>query len=431
MSGRSPVGGDVGVRSEPLLQTLEGHDLEVARGHSGCQDVLQQARVEDVGLDGSSAAGEKLVQRLRVRDGERAAGPIESDEALENPFHWLVGDLGAHAVGEGHQRLPAVGQEGEAEGVRAEEREGSARFQAHGLVGRRRARLFDLGRERVELELGEESLQLGRIRRLELQELRLERNGQIRRNGGQAFREERRLAVLSQAFAGFALDLAGLRQEIVEVSVLGDPLSRRDLAHARHAGDVVGGVAHQRQNIHHLRWGDAEEFLDAGFVQEPLSARVVDAHAGAHQLQHVLVGRHDDGVVAPAGRLGGERSDHVVRLVARHFEDRNPVRLADLPHERDLGGQIDLHLFAVGLVGLVGLVAQRLLGTIESNGERVGLVLAEHLLEHHHEAVDGVGWLSGGRGKTRNRVIRAVNVRHCVDQVERGTGFRHGNRDSK
>ena len=239
------------------------------------------------------------------------------------------------------------------------------------------------------------------VRRRELEGLGVERHGQVRADHGQTLREERRLLVLAQALANLALDRVRLREQMVEVAVLQDPFLRRDLAHAGHPGDVVGGVPHQGQHVGDLPRGDAEEVANSRLIQEPFAARVVDAHVRGDQLQHVLVGRHDDGVVAPAHGLDRDGSDDVVGLVTGLLQDRNPVGFARPLDEGDLALQVLFHLGPVGLVRFVGLVADGLSRQVEGGRDGVGLVLAQHLLQHRQEAVNGVGGLARGGRKAR------------------------------
>ena len=55
-------------------------------------------------------------------------------------------------------------------------------------------------------------------------------------------------------------------------------------------------------------------------------------------------------------------------------------------------------------------------------------MLADHLAEHRHETVDGVGRTAGGGREALDRVVRPVDVRHRVDEIERGAGRGHRSR---
>ena len=61
-----------------------------------------------------------------------------------------------------------------------------------------------------------------------------------------------------------------------------------------HAGDVVAGVADEREHVDHLRRLHAELLDDAvGVEPGAVLARVVDADAVVHELKEVLVDRDD------------------------------------------------------------------------------------------------------------------------------------------
>ncbi len=100
---------------------------------------------------------------------------------------------------------------------------------------------------------------------------------------------EQRLAV------ALLLDRPARREQRVERPVRDDQLARALLADARHALDVVDGVAHQRQHVDDLIGPRrrTSRFTPVGVVPGALVARVVDADAVADQLEEVLVARDD------------------------------------------------------------------------------------------------------------------------------------------
>ena len=87
------------------------------------------------------------------------------------------------------------------------------------------------------------------------------------------------------------------------VSVLADELRGGLLAHARHARDVVRGVALERLVVDHLVGPQAVPLPDPRRVVDD---RVLDARARRHQpgvvgdeLEHVEVDRHDRRLESP------------------------------------------------------------------------------------------------------------------------------------
>jgi len=218
---------------------------------------------------------------------------------------------------------------------RPRRREGPAGFEAIDReIGRHGGVALDLGRERVELEPDEQVLQAPVIGLGAAERRGVEIDRKVDRDLHELTRQLRVFPVRPQALADLPFDLVGALEERREAPVLSDPLLRRDRADTRYARNVVDAVAHQGEHIGHLPGRNAEERRDAGVVEEDLLAGVEHADAVAgDELQHVLVGGHDDDVVARDVGLLRERADHVVGLEAGQLEDGDPVRgqsLADL-----------------------------------------------------------------------------------------------------
>ena len=72
---------------------------------------------------------------------------------------------------------------------------------------------------------------------------------------------------------------------------------------ARHARDVVGGVADQRLHLDDLRWRHAEALHHLVLADHLVLHGVVHAHARADELHEVLVGGDDGHVGAGFQRL--------------------------------------------------------------------------------------------------------------------------------
>ena len=220
-----------------------------------------------------------------------------------------------------------------------------------------------------------------------------------------------------------------MRDQVVERSVLADQLFRAFLADARHALDVVDGVAHQRHDVDDLVGPDAELFHDAGrVVPRAVVSGIEHADAVAHELEEVLVHRDDGDVEAIGDGRFDQRADHIVGFVAIGGEDRDAERLAGGVHHRNLPGQLVRHRRAVGLVVGDQVVAEGPARQIERRGDVLRLVLPQQHPEHRDEDVDRVGGLAlrvvqqrAVAGPNR-RVVRAVHLRAAVDEVEEGLG---------
>ena len=414
------------VRRDPLAEALEGHGFELRSSDARRENVLGEAGVEDVPSNGAARAGEQRFQRLCVGERDLPARAVERLPARQDLALGFFRDLDAAIARDSQEDPVASAQERGAERLLRSHREGGAGRDAGSLnLGRRGGLRAQLGREGMELELDEQLLQARRVRLGAFERRRLERDRQVRRDRDETAGQDRRLPVLPETLADFALDLIGLREQRVQVAIGGDPFLGRDLAHARHPRHVVHAVSHERQDVGDLLRPDPEEFLDARLVQELLAPRVVDADAGRNELEHVLVRRNDDDLEALCRRLLRQRSDDIVRLVARKLQDRDAVRVEHPADVSDLRRQVRGHRQPVRLVLGVCLMPHRPLRAVPGDREVVGGVLAQHLAQHRHEAVDRVGRLSGRGREAGDRVIGAMDVGHRVHQVQFRAVRRH------
>ena len=97
-----------------------------------------------------------------------------------------------------------------------------------------------------------------------------------------------------------------------------------------------------------------------------------------------------------------------------------------LAHQRDLRRKVLGLRVATGFVVGVELVAKGLAARVEDHDHRVGLLLAEHLGEHVHEAVGGVGWKAAGSAQPRDGEEGTVEGVGAVDEddLRRSTRLR-------
>ena len=143
-----------------------------------------------------------------------------------------------------------------------------------------------------------------------------------------------------------------------------DQIQRGFFADARHAGDVVAGVAHQRLEVDHA------DGVEAVLLPEALH-RVVDglglAHAGLDvqyprfvrdELEGVLVPGGDDALVPRFLAEAGDAAQQVVGLeaLALHAEDAHGVQ--HILEDGHLHCQLLRHALALGLVALVLLMPE-------------------------------------------------------------------------
>ena len=159
--------------------------------------------------------------------------------------------------------------------------------------------------------------------------------------------------------------------DTLQAAVLSEQLYRRLPAHARHAGNVVRLVPLQRLDLRYIfRSQPLVAFLHSGYVirARPLSAGVEQhSNRGRHQLQYVAVTRENERVEMLRLRLRPQRSQYVISLVPRHFEDRHIERLHELLHAPELVAQFRRSWRTLRLVLVECLVPKCGRGHVESN----------------------------------------------------------------
>ena len=206
----------------------------------------------------------------------------------------------------------------------------------------------------------------------------------------------------------------------LEAAVGAQQLRRRLVAHARHAGDVVGAVALQSQEIGELR--------RLHTVTLAHLARAVDGHVGdalargdhvrelGTQLVDVLIARDQQRAVTQ--RLVARRngSQDIVALPAHHAHHGNAHGFEQLLDDGELRLQSRVHGRTLGLVLLERLGAELRPPGIEGAHDGVGIGDIDELEQHGYEAEHRVGGraVRGVHGQ-RHRMEGAVHQRVAVD----------------
>ena len=203
--------------------------------------------------------------------------------------------------------------------------------------------------------------------------------GTVRAHGHEIPRQQRQLAMLAQLLAHrIARYFGEALVHRVECAEAGNQLDGGLLADTRHAGDVIGAVPHQRQHIANLVRADSP-FLPHLVGSHPIvfltaARRTEQPHAFAHQLQQVLVARHEGNVESVGITPMCEGAHDVVGLESGLFEDRQAQRLRQRFDDRQLRQQVLRHRLAVRLVLWVAIVPLGGSGTVPGQRPVVGLL---------------------------------------------------------
>ena len=220
----------------------------------------------------------------------------------------------------------------------------------------------------------------------------------------------------AQAFADLAFDAILVLQQAVERAVLVEPLCRRLRADLRHAGNVVRGVADEREVVDDLFGVDVELELDAGPVEGRVRHGVDERDVLVDQLRHVLVAGRDQHLQARVHGTLCERADDVVCLDTCNSQQRQAERLHGVDQRLDLGAKVVRHRRPVRLVLREQLVAKRLAGRIEHDGDELRVLLALHAQQHVEHAEHGTRRLPARICQRRQRVEGPVQVGRAVHE---------------
>ena len=228
------------------------------------------------------------------------------------------------------------------------------------------------------------------------------------------------LDAVAEVLARHALNLIRVGDELVERTVLEDPLGGGLLADLRHARQVIRRVAAQRREVRVLRRGELVLLLHRGgrkAMQRRHAAHGIEnGRRVIDELQVVTVTGDDECVVVR--RLRCERGHDVVGLKVLARERRNAQRLQDLTDELNLAAELLRRGLALRLVLREHLRAERLASHVESHGHGIRFLLGHDIGQHGQKSVDRVGVLAASRREVlrRQRVERAESHGVAVDE---------------
>lgn len=254
-------------------------------------------------------------------------------------------------------------------------------------------------------------------------------------DGGETFAEFDLFAVVLEAFAvALAGDFGGAVEEGFEGAELVEEGDGALVANAGSAGDVVGGIAHQGEEVGDPFGGDALEFPDfSGVVEGVLLHGIEHEDLFGDELEHVLVAGDDPGFEAFGGGAAGHGADDVVGLEAGGFENRDAEGGEHLLDHRNLFKEFGRSLGAGGFVCGEGFVAEGGPFRFKDGGEKGGIELLPEASEHGIEDVNGLGGTAAGgaHGGGAGPLPRMEGAEDEVEAVEqKEAGARHDCHDS-
>ena len=188
-------------------------------------------------------------------------------------------------------------------------------------------------------------------------------DGHIGLDGGKELGESDELLVGFHFCLQGTFQLVGVGQQVLDASELGDELLCGFLSHTRTSWYVVRGVTHQAEHINYLQGRFNVELgfdlLNAHHLEFLVSVfRTIYKDIFAYQLTIVFVGSHHVSGDASFTCFSSQSSDDIVGFVPRHFQNRDAISTDDVLYNR-YGKTDDFGcFFALGLVLLVGFVAE-------------------------------------------------------------------------
>ena len=185
----------------------------------------------------------------------------------------------------------------------------------------------------------------------------------LRADGRQLLRQQRRLFVICQLrLQRFAGNLVDILQHRLHVAIFLNQLERSLRPYARHAGNIIRGIAHQSLQLNKLLRHQA--FIICGKLGliknldiADAALRIINLRARIHKLQLVAVARNDDNLHI-LRRMHSKGADDVICLVVIKLQRRNAHRAQHLHRQRELLAQLARRRLTLPLVIFVQLCTE-------------------------------------------------------------------------
>ena len=175
-------------------------------------------------------------------------------------------------------------------------------------------------------------------------------------------------------------------------------------ANAGHAGNVIGGIAHQGLDLDHFPGRHAVLFANGGGVHYLINGALRgslgqdDADLIGDELERDPVAGTDKDGIAVLLPLPGQAAQDIIRLVALHLQDGVAQKPQHFLHQRHLLAQFLRHTLAGALVLFVHFVPEGGCVQIKGKGDHIRLLFLDELINNIEKAVNsiGIGALPGG-----------------------------------
>ena len=203
------------------------------------------------------------------------------------------------------------------------------------------------------------------------------------------------VCTLDELLTRSPLDLRGVGEEVLYRAVFAEELLCALLTDTLTAGDVVYLVPEECEVVDDLCGGVEAELLPyLGFAPDlvaPALHRAVHTDVLGDELPVVLVGCDHQYLVTRACCQIAQRTDDVVRLEVGDFDSGDAVGGEELTDEGDGDADPFGRLFALRLVSGVLAVAEGATCGVKDDGDLLGILLREEVLQHEDEAEDSTG----------------------------------------
>ena len=251
-----------------------------------------------------------------------------------------------------------------------------------------RRHVLQIAQEHREIQFGEKRTQFVQIGRTHRQLLGAEFDRHVQPDRREPLGKQQFVAPRGDALALPALDPLHVGENVLDRSPRLHQLAGTLLADARHAGNIVRGIAPQRQHVAHERRIVESVMCADGVAVDDLDAvalLLVELAAGAHELPVILVGRHHEDLVPFGGSLLRQGTDHVVGLESLDFEHRHAHRIQNPLDIGDRQSDVLRRGGTVGLVFGVEFAAETSALWIERHTQQVGIFAFEDVAQELHE----------------------------------------------